>query len=205
MPEFYDLCIREESPEMEEFAQELGWTETSCNLEVVLIDASDWGELKRKIGEKREEADAVVFKGGNAELNRKASEDPRVDVILHPEKGRKDSGIDHVIAEKAAENKAAIGFDLRQLKKSRKVRSHVLRHWRKNLMLCEKYGTPYIITSGAEEKYELRAPRDLTSIIDSLGYDGSKAVSDHPKEILERAEKANKEGFVRPGTEVSEE
>ncbi len=205
MPQFYDLCMRETSTEMKEFAEELGWTSTNCEFSTVFLEADEWGELKKKIGREREKADVLVFKGGNAELNRKAAEDSRLDIILHPEKDRKDSGIDHVIAEKAAENRVAIGFDFQQLRKSGKTRSHILKHWSKNLMLCEKYDVPYIITSGARERFDLRAPRDLASIIDSLGYDGKKAVADYPQKILKRSEKVDEEGFVRPGTEVAEE
>lgn len=202
MPQFYDLCLRETSGEIEEFAEELGWTATSCEFNTVFLEANDWGELKKKIKDNRDEADVLVFKGGDAELNRKAAEDTRIDVILHPEKDRKDSGIDHVIAEKAAKNKVAIGFDLKQLKGSRKSQTHILTAWRKNLKLCKKYDTPYIITTGATSKFELRAPRDLASVIGSLGFKGKEAVLKHPRKMLERAEKVNEEGFIRPGEEV---
>jgi len=202
MPQFHDLCLRNTSEEVEEFAEELGWESTSCDFETVFLEADDWGELKGKIGNEREDADVLVFKDGDAELNRKAAGDSRVDIILHPENGRKDSGIDHVIAEEAAENSVAIGLDLKQLEASSKTRSHILKHWRKNLMLCDKFDTPYIITSGAEEKYELRAPRDLASVIDSLGYNGKKAVGKYPRKILKRAKKVNEDGFIRKGQEV---
>ncbi len=131
MTEFYDLCLRETSEEMKELAEELGWTATSCDFDTVFLEADDWGELKRKIGDARNDADVLVFKGGDEELNRKAAEDTRVDVILHPERDRKDSGINHVVAEEAAENEVAIGFDLRGLRTGRKNQSHVLKHWRR--------------------------------------------------------------------------
>lgn len=204
MPEFYDLCIREATPGVEEMADELGWTATSCSFNTVFLEAGDWGELKQKIKESREDADVLVFEGGDEELNRKAAGDTRVDVLLHPERGRKDSGVNHVIAEEAAENRVAIGFDLSKLKRGGKRQSQVLAKWRRNLKLCDKYGAPFIATTGAREKYDLRAPRDLASVIDSLGYSGREAVSHHPSEILERAEKVDENGFIRPGAEVEE-
>lgn len=204
MSQFYDLCLREISDEMKELAEELGWTATNCEFNTVFLEASDWGELKQKIKENRQEADILVFKGGSAELNRKAAEDTRIDILLHPEKGRKDSGIDHVIAEEAAKNKVTIGFDLQQLTKNEKQQTHTLTAWRKNLKLCEKYDTPYIITTGATEKFDLRAPRELAAVIRSLEFKGNRAVSEYPKEILERAEKVNEEGFIRPGVEVTD-
>lgn len=200
--DYYDLCLRDTSEETKQKAEELGWEATNCNLETVFLEADEWGELKRKIGEERNSADVLIFRGGDEQLNRKAAEDSRVDILLHPEKGRKDSGINHVVAKEAAKNSVAIGFDLRMLDASSKTRSHILRHWSRNLMLCDKYDAPYVITSGAGDRYELRAPRDLASIIDSLGYDGSKAVSEYPEKILERSRLVNEDGFVRPGEKV---
>lgn len=204
MPEFYDLGLRTTSRELCGLAESLEWTATSCDLKTVFIEADDWGDLKRKIGENREDAAVLVFRGGDEELNRKAAGDTRIDILLHPERGRKDSGIDHVIAEEAAENRVAIGFDLRQLFGSDKAQTHVLRHWSRNLKLCEKYGTPYVITSGASNRHQLRAPRELAAVINSLGFDGKAAVSENPAEIVERTQRAREEGFVRPGVETGE-
>ncbi|MBC5793384.1 MAG: hypothetical protein H8Z69_05115 [Nanohaloarchaea archaeon] len=200
MTNYYETCLRETSDEIKQKTSDLGWESTNCDYETVFLEAENWGELKRKIDRNRGDADILVFKGGDEQLNRKAAESSRIDVLLHPEKGRKDSGIDHVVAEKAADNHVAIGFDLKQLlEKEGKHRSFVLKHWRRNLKLCEKYGTPYVITSGASEKLDLRAPRDLKAIIDSLGFEGRKSVSDYPKRILERSE--NVESQVRSGVE----
>lgn len=205
MPAFYDLCLRDSSEKMKIKAEELGWTATNCELETVFLNQDKWGELKQAVRDKREEADLLVFLGGNEELTRKVSELPQLDIILHPEKDRKDSGIDQVVAEQAAENSIAIGFDFSMLRGSRKRKSHILGHWRRNLKLCEKYDAPYIITSGAEDRLELRNPRDLESIINSLGFDGRKAVSKYPKNIVDRAAKVRDDSFVRPGVEVEEE
>lgn len=199
MTQFYDLCIREKSSDIKAMARELGWAGTNCKLETVFLEADNWGELKKKIKDNRKKADLLIFKGGNVELNRKAAEDSRVDILLHPEKGRKDSGIDHVIAEEASENNVALGFDLQELKDDKKKQTHKLKSWRKNLRLCEKYGTPFVITSGAKEKYDLKAPRELAAILNSMGFNGKKAVSEHPENIVKRSEKINEDGFIRPG------
>ncbi|MFB6241666.1 MAG: RNase P subunit p30 family protein [Candidatus Nanosalina sp.] len=182
-----DLCIREESREVVRKAEEIGWADPD-SYETVFLKAEDWGELKKEIQRERENCDVLVFCGGDEELNRKSVEDGRIDVLLHPEKGRKDSGVDQVIAEKASENSVAIGLDFRQLSAPPKKQMHILSHWRKNLKLCEKYGTPYLITTCAEEKHDLRAPRDLESFIDSIGYNGEKTLETH-QDILERNRK----------------
>ncbi|MFB6204739.1 MAG: RNase P subunit p30 family protein [Candidatus Nanohaloarchaea archaeon] len=198
MPEFYDLCLKEDSSEVCGLAEELGWT-SPCEIDTVFLEAGDWGELKKKIKREREEADVLVFLGGDEELNRKAASDSRVDVLLHPERGRKDSGINHVVAKEAAENNVAIGFDFSRLLSDSKAKTHVLSHWRRNLKLCEKYGVEYVLTTGAEERYGLRAPRDIAAVIDSLGYNGFQAVSENPQKILERVRERKDDDFVMPG------
>ena len=199
--QFHELCLRNTSEKVCSKSQEIGWNTTNCSLNTVFLEADDWGELKRKIRKNREEADILVFKGGDEELNRKACETSKLDIILHPEKNRKDSGLNHVMAEAAAENNVAIGLDFTQLEDSGKSRMHVLAHWGKNLKLCEKYDTPYLMTTTAEELYQLRGPRELKALIDSLGYSGRKAVSETPEKILERAMKSKSEEDVRPGVE----
>lgn len=202
MPRFHDFFI---SQELQEEAKSFGWNNESINNSVKILKADDWGELKRKIGQNREEYDILAFRGGNHELNRKAFSDSRMDVVLHPEKGRKDSGMNHVDAEKAAENKVAVGFSLKSLPEDSKKQSQTLTKWRRNLKLCQKYNAPYIITTEAESFSELRNPRDLASVINSLGFEGTKGVKHYPNKILERREKAQSDSEIRPGHEVIEE
>lgn len=199
--QFHDICLRNTSEPVCSKAEELGWDSINCSINTVFLEAGNWGELKRKIRENREEADILAFKGGDEELNRKACESSRIDILLHPEKNRKDSGLNHVMTEAAAENNVAIGLDFTQLKASGKKRMHLLAHWRKNLKLCEKYDTLYLVTTGAEGKYQLRGPRELKALIDLIGYSGRKAVSEAPEEILGRAERSKSGKNVRPGVE----
>jgi ribonuclease P/MRP protein subunit RPP1 len=128
-----------------------------------------------------------------------------MDVVLHSGKGRKDSGMNHVDAEKAAENDVAVGFSIKEVPEDSKRQSQKLNEWWRNLKLCEKYDAPYIITTEAEEFSNLRKPRDLASVIDSLGYDGVKGVKQHPEKILKRRKKAQSDSEIRPGHEVVEE
>ncbi|QKQ98033.1 hypothetical protein GKQ38_00645 [Candidatus Nanohaloarchaea archaeon] len=201
MSQFHELCLKNSSEKLCSKAEEIGWNTTNCRVNTVFIQADGWGELKRKIREKRENADILVFEGGDEELNRKACESSRIDVLLHPEKGRKDSGLNHIMAEEAAENNVAIGLDFAQLDDSGKKRVHVLSHWRRNLKLCEKYGAQYLITTGAEQVHQLRAPRELRALIDSIGYSGQEAVSGTPEKILREVEKASSDKNIRPGVE----
>ncbi len=181
---YTDICVSEPSDEVVSKAQQIGW-ENPRNYSTKLVEADDWGELKKELREHREENHVIIFLGGDEELNRKAVSDPRVDVILHPGRNRKDSGFDEPMAEKAAENNVALGLDFRMLSTSDKRRVHTLSNWRKNLRLCEKHEVQYLITTAADEKHDLRAPRDLEAFIDSLGYSGKQALDTH-REILEK-------------------
>jgi ribonuclease P/MRP protein subunit RPP1 len=201
MQHFYDFFIPEK---MRHKAEELGWSEDGLEASVKILEADDWGELKGKIDSAREIYDLLAFRGGDHDLNRKAFSESRMDIVLHPEKGLKDSGMNHVDAEKAAENNVAIGFSLRRVPENPKKQSQYLSKWRRNLKLCEKYGAPFILTTEAEKLSDLRAPRDMAAIISSLGYEGRKAVSEFPGNILRKNLKAQKDSQIRPGHKVVE-
>lgn len=183
MPKFHDLGTRNSSEEFTAKAEELGWDTTAANYDIERLDGTDWGELKKDI--QRSNSDILIYEGGDGELHRKVAEHGKVDVIMSPDEGRKDSGIDHVIAKECAENDIAIGFEMRRLFTSEKQRSHILKHWRRNLKLCEKYDAMKLLTTGAEELNQLRAPQDTASLIESLGFKGKEAISDHPQNIIE--------------------
>lgn len=182
MPQFHDLGTKNSSEEFKQKAEQLGWNSIASNYDVETLEENDWGELKKDI--QRSDADVLIYLGGDDELHKKVAEHGKVDIIMSPERGRKDSGIDHVIAEAASKNNVAIGFNIQRLFTSKKQRTHVFKHWRRNLKLCEKYGTMKVLTTGAEELMQLRAPRDAASIIESLGFNGKEAVSEHPQKIL---------------------
>ena len=187
MPKFHDLGTKNGSGDFKQKAEKLGWNSVASEHDVETLESTEWGELKKDI--QRSDVEVLIYRGGDDELHKKVAEHGKVDVIMSPERGRKDSGIDHVIAEAAAENNVAIGFNLRQLFTSKKQRTHVLRHWKLNLKLCKKYGTMKVLTTGAEEVAQLRAPRDAASIIDSFGFNGKEAVSKHPKKVLDMVER----------------
>ncbi len=181
----------------------LGWSSDSINSKVVILNQENWGELKKQIQEKRKDADVLVYLGGDGKLNRKAVEDSRVDVLLHPELGRQDSGLNHILAKAAAENNVAIGLDFSKLYNSER-RDRVMSDWRKNIGLCDKYGAPYLISTNAVKKQELRAPRDLAALVTVLGGNGIDSVKSHPKKILKKSKQRNSDKFVRSGVEEVE-
>ncbi|MFB6202998.1 MAG: RNase P subunit p30 family protein [Candidatus Nanohaloarchaea archaeon] len=199
MADFHEICARDVTEEMIREAERKGWDPESFGTETVFLSARDWGCLKREIRERREEADVLVYEGGDEEMNRKVCGDSRLDILIHPGKGRKDSGFNHVMAEEAAENRVALGLDFSRLWTSDREQSHVMSEWRRNLKICEKYGVDYVLTTKPEDRYELRAPRDLAAILNVLGHDGEAAVTGNPGEIISRNRERTEDSFVRPG------
>lgn len=167
-------------------------------------DAEDLDGMLQQV---RERVEVVIVHGGDAAINRAATEDTRVDVLAHPEKERTDAGLDHVMVKQAAENRVAIQLTLSQLLETYgKVRGHILAHMRRNVRLCDHFGTPVIASSGAQSVWQLRAPRELAAFPRILGLDvedGFDTVSTVPRRILERAEEVTSDGFIRPGVEVT--
>jgi RNase P/RNase MRP subunit p30 len=199
-----DICIREKSEKVLEKAQELGWRDPG-DYETRFLDADGWGELKRRIKESREDAEIIVFEGDDEKPLRKAASDHRVDVILDPRVGEKGQGIDKVIAEEAAEKNVAIGLSLeKMLGAGKEQRYRILSSWRDILETCEKYGADYIFTTGASRVSELRSPRDLASALESLAFDGKRAV-ELQEEILERNLEKQGVEHVRGGVSKREE
>ncbi|MFB6076646.1 MAG: RNase P subunit p30 family protein [Candidatus Nanohaloarchaea archaeon] len=131
-----------------------------------------------------------------------------MDVLSHPELGRTDAGIDHVMAEQAADNRVAIAITLRRLLTvAGKDRSHILSHMRRNIRLAQEFDAPVIATSGATAAIRMRAPRELAAFPRVLGMDigpGFDTVSTVPRRILERADRVMSDEFVRPGVEMVE-
>lgn len=146
-------------------------------------------DLKGKLDKVREKVEIVAISGGNFDINKNAVRDSRVDVLLHPEHKRKDSGMDHKTTRMASKNDVAVGIVLHSLFQTfGKVRSHVLNHMRRNLKLCKEYNTTVVVGSGAKDKYGLRDPRELASLPNVLGRDLNESmemVSSNPSEIVE--------------------
>jgi len=174
----------------------------------VLIQAETVNQLKDMISKVREKAVVVVVAGGNYEINRAACDDPRVDILAHPESGRIDSGLDEACLEAAAKNNVAIQINFREILYSfRKQRSYSLNHIEKNIRLAEHFRVPLIVCSGAQSKWDMRAPRELVSVANVLGLEISKAflgVTTIPQQIIEDNMKSLEGKKITEGVEIVE-
>jgi len=147
------ICIShpfENLKNIEEIKEEFKKVEKETGVRIFMgFEASSPQELQ-KLTKIRREYDVLFVKGGDISLNRKAVETPEVDVLLHPELGRLDSGLNHIMAKLANKNNVAIEVDFREiLLSSKNTRSHILSKISDNIRLSIKYRVPLIICSGA--------------------------------------------------------
>ena len=174
----------------------------------VTIEAKTVAELKEKITKVREKVTVLIVAGGDYAINRAACEDSRVDILMHPEFGRFDNGLDEPCMQMAAQNNVAIGISFRNVMNTfRRIRSYLLQKLEQNIILCEKYKIPIILCSGAQNTWEMRAPRDLISVVNVLGMEISRAflsMTTVPLHIIEDNTKTLEGKRITEGVEIVE-
>jgi ribonuclease P/MRP protein subunit RPP1 len=163
-------------------------------------------DLRKKVQKSRKKADILIVRGGDLKVNRAACEDKRVDILSQPNRSRRDSGINHVLARKAAENSVAIEINLKILLKTNlRYRYRVLSQFRHIVELQRKFKFPLIITSSASFKYDLITPQDITALSKSfqMSFEESfDAISKIPQEIIEINDL--RDNFVVDGVRIME-
>ncbi|MFH1229319.1 MAG: RNase P subunit p30 family protein [Candidatus Aenigmatarchaeota archaeon] len=174
----------------------------------VNIVAQDVNEMKEIVSKVREKVNLVIVSGGDYAINRSTCDDSRVDILMHPELNRSDSGLDEPSLEAAAHNNVAIGISFREIMFNfRKPRAYILNHIAKNLMLCDHFRTPFVICSCAQSIWGMRSPREFVSAINVLGLDISKAfasATSTPQNIVEGNRKTMEGSKVTEGVEEVE-
>jgi len=175
---------------MEMKARELGVELTFCDGFRYQAPCGVELEARSKKGLKREIAhaknfDIIAVHGGRANINRAAVSDSRVDVLCHPWLGRRDSGVDAVVAREAAENNVAIEFCLSYLLMPGQ-RLKILSHIRRIMKLGEKYDFPIAFTTGAKTRYDLRSEEELKAVMSLIGFsqEGIEEVLRHQQRLL---------------------
>lgn len=151
----------------------------------------------------RKKVEMVFVHGGDLDVNRRACETPEVDILAHPEAGRNDGGLDHVMAKMAKKNNVAIEFNFRNLLLScKKTRSEIFSGMLANAELVRKYRTPFVLTSGAVEPYDLRSPSEMLSFASLLGLNLRDAKISLSDRMLKENRKRLGGKWVMPGVEL---
>lgn len=172
---------------------------------VSVISSKSVQDMENDVKKLRQKSEVVIVSGGDYEINRAACENKMVDILIHPELNRKDSGLDHICAKAAHENNVSIGIDFHQLLESyKKQRIIELANVRKNIMLCKKYKANIVLVSSALTKWDMRNCRDMASLLNVLGMnleDSIRSVSKIPENIIKN-NKLSLEGKKWSGVSV---
>jgi ribonuclease P/MRP protein subunit RPP1 len=165
----------------------------------VEVVASNPRSLHSRVAFARNRSPFVVVHGGSEEMNKAACENPDVDVLVHPEEGRK---VLSIAAAKAAQmNQVAIGFDLSPLIRLRgNARSRWLQIVQRNITLARKFDLAMILTTCAISRLDLRAPRDLQALAEMAGLESFEVEEalKFPGQLLE----LNSRRWAGPGVEI---
>lgn len=192
-----------------EFLRQLDILKANSNIilkKCVEISCKHPEDLRKKVQKSRKKADILLVRGGDLKVNRAVCEDQRVDILSQPYRSRRDSGINHVIARKAAENSVAIEINLKILLKTNlRYRYRVLSQFRHIIELQRKFKFPLIITSSANSKYDLITPQDITALSKcfQMSFEESfDAISKIPQEIIKTNDL--RDSFVIDGVRIVE-
>jgi len=202
------ICDNFESlDKLRDLKEEISKIETTIDVYLgVKISAENPEELRKIIERVREEVMIVIVSGGNYSVNRAACENPKVDILMHPELGRVDNGLDEVCLKEAAKNNVAIGINFREiLNRYRRPRSFLLDRISQNIRLCKELKTPIIVCSGAKSIWDMRDPRKLVSITNVFGLELERAfvcISSVPQAIVENNQKKLSGEKITEGVEL---
>lgn len=172
----------------------IGKVEEKYLLQGEEIEATSKQELRKKVRES--EADFIILKKAPNEIVQYAIQEGVVDCVTGLEKGKqhvpllyRNPGFNQVMAKAAAENQVAIDFNFRNIRKTEgEKRSRLLARMKQNLKICKKYGSPIILSSGAETKWEMVPAYDLVGFGQVLGLtkgEAKKALNEFQQNFLE--------------------
>ncbi len=167
----------------------------------VMLKATKTDELNSLADKARNKTELLMVHGGDYDINRAACENHLIDVLCHPELGRKDSGLDHICVRAAHDNNVAIEINFREVLESyKRNRVYTLSSMKKNIELCRKYETNVVTSSSAVTRWGMRSGRELASLANLLGLELGRAI-DTTSMIPERIIQYNREKLSGKRTE----
>lgn len=198
---FDGLVVRNHGDALAEFdGESLSERHAIDVVEGVEVRADDPSRASGFVGTHRDSKTVVAVHGGTNAINRFAVEQPAVDVLAHPMAG--DGDVNHVIARTAAENgvRLELSFE-RVLRAEGGRRVQALRDLRKVRELVETYDTPYVVSADPQSHLHLRAPRDLTAVGETVGFDADQMETGLSEwgRLVERNRRRQSDEFVEPG------
>ncbi|MBN2095253.1 MAG: hypothetical protein JW727_04345 [Candidatus Aenigmarchaeota archaeon] len=190
-------CYKGES-ELEEYLKKIEELRSNAKLEIisgVMLNGEGMEAIAKKL---RRKVDLILAYGGNYHINRLACSSDYIDLLCHPERGRRDCGLDHVCCREAHDHNTVIEVNFGQILNSsggKRVREIYL--LKEIVRLCLKSKCPFVVNSGAKTVQGMRGGRELSALSCVLGaqiYPSIVSNSDLPEQLV----KMNREKTVQP-------
>lgn len=148
----------------------------------------------------------------SSDQDRQVFEKKSADIIFNLEESERNdkphyrvSGMNHILAELAKNNELIVGFSFSKILNSNFTeRAKKLGRIKQNIKLCKKYKVQTCFASFTNDPLEMRAPKDLISLLITLGMDVPKAKSSLTsalKKLKENNKKRSKE-YIAEGIEL---
>ncbi len=154
------------------------------------------------LGSHRPRTTIVLVHGSDPAMNAFAVGQEAVDVLAHPMRG--DGDLNHVLVRQAAENGVRLEFDLSPVLRSEGPhRSRAIRKLGKLAELTEKFDAPAVVGTDPYSHLQLRSPRDLIALGESIGLDPDLIESGLAEwgRLTRRNRDRLDDSFVAPGVE----
>jgi len=174
-------------------------------VDAIEIRADDPSQASGLVGNYRSKRTVVVVHGGDRALNRFAVENPAVDVLAHPMAD--DGDFNHVLAKAAAEHGVRVEFNLHPVvHDSGGSRVRRLRGLRKLRELVADADAPYVVSADPRSHLELRAPRELSALGETIGFDADDIRSGLAEwgRLAARNRDRLADSFVEPGVRLDD-
>lgn len=196
---FYDSKNFLENNLIEEF-DELNES-TKLNLyHGIVIDETNPQLLRKEVQRHYRKVDLIMANGGDNNLNRIICETPQIDIINHPYRNKRNSGLNHVLGKLLKENNISVNINFRDILEHRGFfRARIINQINQLLMLQRKYGFRCLLSSGSESFYDVKSPKSMLLLSQLLDMDmdyAKKCISCNPEEIIENIT-VHKESIVQ--------
>jgi ribonuclease P/MRP protein subunit RPP1 len=166
------------------------------------IDADNPGAASGTLDRVRSAHDVVTVRGGTPALNRFAVEQDRVDVLAAPM--RADGDLNHVLARAANDHRTRIEVNLGPvLRTAGGERVRHLQRLRKLRELVDYYDAPVVVSARPTSGLELRAPRELVAVGETIGFDPAtvRAGLAEWEVIVRESRRRRSDSFISPGVQ----
>jgi len=166
------------------------------------------GELLRLLTRLRLRFEIIAVKCSTRSVARQAAKDRRVDLLDFPTDPaqRERLYFDRHEAVLASGALSTLEINASTISGGRAPhKARLLATMRREVMEARRLRVPFILSSGAENLYGLRTPRDLASLLTLMNVDWDSAlgaVSSEPLRIVERNRQKLREDYVSPGVRV---